>query len=127
MAGVASREVPPDGRILMLYDARGRPFDRPVMQDDLAVAWPLLKASGHADDCLAGLGFTHVHVNFGALAFYSARAEAPPEVADRSLARFVDRASRRWRRSAGWCLPARAATTRRRRGGPCVSRAWPAR
>jgi hypothetical protein len=91
LAAAASARVPPDGRILMLYDARGRPFDREVVQDESAITWPLLARSGHAAECLAGLGFTHVLVDFGALAFYGRRAGAIPEVADGSLARFVDR------------------------------------
>jgi hypothetical protein len=91
IASAASRTVAPGGRILMLYDARGWAFDRPVIQDDLAVTWQLLERSGHAEECLAGLGFTHVLVNFGAAAFYRTRAGQSRAARDPSLPRFVDR------------------------------------
>lgn len=91
MAAAASRRVPEGGHILMLYDARGYPFERSVTQDNIAIAWPLLERSGFADRCLEGLDFSHVLLNKGAVRFYLARGSTIPEVADGSLRRFIER------------------------------------
>ena len=88
-AAAANARLTAGDTVLMLYDARGWPFDVPVLQDNGAVAWPLLRASGHAARCLDGLPVSHVLVNFGAIGFYASRG-APVPGLDGELASFVD-------------------------------------
>lgn len=91
-AAAATERVPADGRILMLYEARVLPFDRDVIPDNRAQAWPLLHASGHADTCLRDIPATHVLLNATALQFYTGRAAGRVEyVTDGSLDRFIER------------------------------------
>jgi hypothetical protein len=75
----------------MLYESRALPFDRHVLPDTRMLTWPLLYASGHADDCLAGLPVTHVLLNVTAIEFYQARVGELQYISDGSLQRFVQR------------------------------------
>jgi hypothetical protein len=89
IAAAAKRRVAEGGRILMLYDARGLPFERTVYQDNAAIAWPLLARSGHAEECLRSFAFSHVLLSKGPVLFYLSRGSAIPEVTDGGLQRFI--------------------------------------
>ena len=89
----ASRRVPPDGLILMLYEGRGMLFERPVLQDNVNLTWPLLVQSGHAGNCLQDLStpVTHVLINKAGLVYLESRLEEVPEVSNGALDRFIER------------------------------------
>ncbi|MBI4419528.1 MAG: hypothetical protein HY560_01775 [Gemmatimonadetes bacterium] len=65
--------LPPDSRILMLFEARSFGIRRRVIQDHDALAWPLLASHSTARDCLTGTGVTHVLVGIGSARYYRAR------------------------------------------------------
>lgn len=95
---MVSERVAEDDTVLMLYEARGWPFERPVIQDNRILTWPYLAASGHARSCLrelqlpSGIGpVTHVLLYTGALRFYRSRIDSMPYVSDGALDRFVQR------------------------------------
>lgn len=90
-AAVASELVPPDGSILMLYEARTLPFDRRTIPDTHLSTWPLLHASGQAEICLRDLPVTHVLIGIGAVGFYRDRLGEMQFVTDGSLERFIQR------------------------------------
>jgi hypothetical protein len=62
--------VPPESRVLMLFEARGYYFRVPVLQDNMLMNWPLLSAHPAAHDCLRSTGITHVLLSRGALDYY---------------------------------------------------------
>jgi hypothetical protein len=65
--------VPRDGKVLMLWEARGLAFDRRTLVDARLTNWSFLAQSTALEDCLAGTGITHVLVGAGAFEFYVAR------------------------------------------------------
>lgn len=97
---LAQRHVPPDGLVLMVYEARGFRFPRPAIQDNKATNFPYLLASGATERCLENTPFTHVLLNEGVLQYHLAAGLDPeavgwdrfPDFADRCL-RLVDAAT----------------------------------
>jgi hypothetical protein len=72
IAGV-HRLVPPDGKVLMLWEARGLPFERETLVDVMLSNWSYVAQSPAYDRCLAGTGITHVLVSNGAVSYYVRR------------------------------------------------------
>jgi hypothetical protein len=69
--------VPPSGRVLMLFEARGLYVGVPALQDNLLTNWPIINAAGLGAACLRQTGITHVLVGTGALRFYTTRGLDP--------------------------------------------------
>lgn len=98
-----NRHVPKDGRILMIFEARGYYFNVPVIQDNRLTNWPLFgqKASIQGCGSLHSAGISHVLVNTGALGYYISRGlntesqylgwETFPQFAERCLIPVYDR------------------------------------
>jgi hypothetical protein len=77
VAFYVNRHVPPDSRILMIYDARGYYFTVPVIQDNWPTNWPLLSQTQAVRNCLRSTGISHILVNSGALSYYTRRGMDP--------------------------------------------------
>lgn len=69
----ANRTVGPEGRILMIMEARGYYFDVPVTQDNRLMNWAYLSRTDAAERCLEGTGISHVLVNNEAAVYYARR------------------------------------------------------
>ena len=68
------RLVPPDGKVLLLWEARGLAFDREVLVDVMLSNWSFLAQSPTAlENCLAGTGITHILAGSGAVGYYIER------------------------------------------------------
>lgn len=68
-----NESVPPEARMLMLFDARGYYIDRDVLQDNRLTNWPLLTPFLSDDPCLQRVGASHVILALGSLGFYVTR------------------------------------------------------
>jgi hypothetical protein len=79
MVNLAEREVGAEGRILMLWDARGYYFEPRVIQDNLSVNWPLLASTLSEDDCLGETGISHVLLGIGSFRYYVVAGGLDPE------------------------------------------------
>jgi len=66
-------ELPPEARILFLFEARAFGIRRDVVQDNLMENWRLLRGRIADGPCLEGLGFTHVVMGNSTLAYFRAR------------------------------------------------------
>jgi hypothetical protein len=74
----AVNELPRDQtRTLFILEARGLYFGSSITQDNRLLNWPALVPILDQDSCLQSLGFTHVLVNHGALAYYASRGLDP--------------------------------------------------
>lgn len=69
--------VPPDARMLMLFDARGYYIEREVLQDNRLTNWPLIAPHLSGDACLRSVGASHLILAMGSLRFYIARGMDP--------------------------------------------------
>jgi hypothetical protein len=65
--------VPREGKLLMLWEARGLAFDRPSLVDVRLTNWSFLAQSNALETCLAGTGVTHILAGAGSVEFYVAR------------------------------------------------------
>ena len=81
MIGDVEREVPPDGLVLMIAEARGFFFTRPVLQDNVLLSWPVLDVTSSPRRCLRETSVTHVLVNYGSLRYYERRDMNPATLA----------------------------------------------
>ena len=70
---LVNKQLPPDSRILMLYDARGYYLEREVLQDNMANNWPILAELLPEGACFDGLGITHVILALDTVGIYSSR------------------------------------------------------
>jgi hypothetical protein len=73
----ANRQLPQESRILLLLEARGYYFERPVLQDNVLTNWSFLAARGEALECLRAAKISHVLVNTGVLRYYVRRGLDP--------------------------------------------------
>lgn len=73
-----NQRVPGDGKVLLLFEARGYYFEPAVIQDNMLTNWPLLapKAIG-SPDCLSSTGITHILVSDLAIRYYVRRGTDP--------------------------------------------------
>ncbi len=71
------RFVPEDGRVLMLWEARGLPFAQDMIADVMLSNWSYLAQSPATEDCLAGTGITHVLASLGSVNYYLGRGADP--------------------------------------------------
>lgn len=71
------RLVPPDGKVLMLWEARGLPLEREVLVDVMLSNWSYVAQSRGYADCLAGTGITHLLVGGGSVEYYVNRGADP--------------------------------------------------
>lgn len=67
------RLVPPDGKVLLLWEARGLPFEREVLIDAMLSNWSFVAQSPAYDTCLAGTGITHLLAGAGSVEYYVSR------------------------------------------------------
>ena len=65
--------VPEDGTVLLLFEARGYYFKRRVIEDLAVRNWPYLRPLTESRSCLGSLGITHVVINQGNLRYFLAR------------------------------------------------------
>jgi len=66
--------VPRDGKVLLLWEARGFYMNPWVIQDNVLRNWPLLEPwTEDGERCLAATGITHVLASTGAVGYYLAR------------------------------------------------------
>ena len=86
--------LPPDSRVLELFEGRGYLFGRNVLADPRLTNWPLLAGTSAPDDCLRSLGVTHVLVGDGALKYYVSRGLNRDALRLDALERFVARCLR---------------------------------
>lgn len=91
MIAYSEEEIPPDGRLLLLFEARGYYFPGEVLQDNIAMNWPLLVETGLTERCLQGTGITHVLVGTGPLRFYISRGSDPSAMRWERFAPFAER------------------------------------
>jgi hypothetical protein len=71
------RLVPPDGKVLLLWEARGLPFEREVLIDAMLSNWSFVAQSPVYDTCLAGTGITHLLAGAGSVEYYVSRGADP--------------------------------------------------
>lgn len=63
-----------DGKVLLLWEARGFYMNPGVIQDNVLRNWPLLEPwTEHGERCLGATGITHVLASTGAVGYYLAR------------------------------------------------------
>lgn len=94
MVRFVNDSLPPDSRVLELFEGRGYYFDRTVLADPRLTNWPLLAGTSAPDDCLRSLGITHVLVGNGAVDYYVSRGLRRDDVRLDALERFVARCLR---------------------------------
>lgn len=73
MMQFVNANVPHDGKILMLFEARGFYLDPSAIQDNKVTNWPLLAAALEPGECLEAAGIDHVLVATGSLNYYVQR------------------------------------------------------
>lgn len=67
---VIRARVPRRSLVLMLFEARGFRFPRPVLQDNKGTNWAYLVATGATKTCLHETGISYVLVNSGTIQYY---------------------------------------------------------
>ncbi len=91
--------VPRDGKVLMLFEARGYYFKPQVIQDNAITNWALLAPKVTEDgSCLEGTNITHILLNDLAVRYYVSRGTSPqtlginafPDFAERCLTLLLD-------------------------------------
>ena len=85
------RLVPKDGKVLLLWEARGLPFEREVLVDAMLSNWSFLAQSPATGTCLAGTGITHLLVGAGSVEYYVNRGADPRVFMLDRFARFRER------------------------------------
>jgi hypothetical protein len=80
MVEAVNRQVPPTGRLLLLFEARGLYLDGEVLQDNVLRNWVLLRPLIDRGGCLDGTGVTHVLVAEGLIDHYVRRGLDPATV-----------------------------------------------
>jgi len=92
LAGAVNRNVPPDGKVLLLWEARGFYLAPPHLQDNILTNWPLLEPwLDRTGDCLRGTGITHVLASTGAVGYYVSRGADPGVLGIDRFHAFADR------------------------------------
>ena len=86
--------LPPDSRVLELFEGRGYSFDRTVLADPRLTNWPLLAGTSAPDDCLRSLGVTHVLIGAASIDTYVSRGLSRDAVRLEALERFIARCLR---------------------------------
>ncbi len=78
MTEAANQVVPGDGKVLLLFEARGYYFEPAVIQDNLLTNWALLAPYTKLhDDCLASSDISHFLVSDAAVRYYARRGMDP--------------------------------------------------
>ncbi len=73
-----NQRVPADGKVLLLFEARGYYFEPAVIQDNMLTNWPLLAPKAiSSEDCLSSTGITHILVSDLAIRYYVRRGTDP--------------------------------------------------
>lgn len=86
-----NESVPPEARMLMLFDARGYYIERHVLQDNSLTNWPLIAPYLSEDSCLRAVGASHLILALGSLGFYLNRGIDPDAIRLSELERFARR------------------------------------
>jgi hypothetical protein len=101
----ANNLVPPDGKLLLLYEARGFYFEPEVIQDNNISNWTLLAPMmSSSENCLETTGITHVLVNDLAVRYYVRRGMDPRLLRLDSLPQFARRCLTVIHRGQGFTL-----------------------
>lgn len=120
MTNAVNEEVPADGKVLLLFEARGLYFKPAVLQDNLLTNWPFLAHVG-SRSCLAPVGVTHVLVSLLAVRYYTLRG-TDPNLFDLNLfPKFAQRCLRPVHRQSGFILY----SVKRPADSPPRGAAWP--
>lgn len=92
LAGLLNTQVPAEGRVLLLWEARAFYLVPDVLPDNVLTNWPLLapwvEGTGR---CLEGTGITHVLASTGAARYYEARGANPERLDLDGFRDFADR------------------------------------
>lgn len=83
-----------NGKLLLLFEARGEAFSGDVLADTRSVSWPILAQTAGAEDCLVGTGISHVVINQVPLRYYVGRGADPEVLQLEQLDNFVQRCLR---------------------------------
>jgi hypothetical protein len=83
--------LPPDARLLELFDARAYYFRRSTLADPRLTNWPLLAKASATSDCLQSFGVTHVLLGTGAVKYSRSQGVSREALAVNELDRFVAR------------------------------------
>ena len=101
----ANSLVPSDGKLLLLYEARGFYFEPEVIQDNAISNWTLLAPMAiSSETCLETMGITHVLVNDLAVRYYVGRGMDPQLLRLDSLPQFARRCLTVIHRGRGFTL-----------------------
>ena len=101
----ANSLVPSDGKLLLLYEARGFHFEPEVIQDNAISNWTLLAPMmSSSETCLETTGITHVLVNDLAVRYYVRRGMDPRLLGLDSLPQFASRCLTVIHRGQGFTL-----------------------
>ena len=101
----ANSLVPSDGKLLLLYEARGFYFEPEVIQDNAISNWTLLAPMAiSSETCLETMGITHVLVNDLAVRYYVGRGMDPRLLRLDSLPQFAERCLTVIHRGRGFTL-----------------------
>lgn len=92
LAGMVNRNVPPDGTVLLFWEARGFYLAPSHLPDNVLTNWPLLRPYvERTGSCLEGTGITHVLAAGGAARYYAQRGADPAVLGLEDFLRFADR------------------------------------
>lgn len=92
LAGTVNSEVPREGKVLLIWEARGFYLAPAVLPDNVLTNWPLL--SPYVEEtggCLEDTGITHVMASTSAARYYESRGADPVRLDLDGFASFADR------------------------------------
>jgi len=105
LLGTTNSLVPSDGKVLLLFEARGYYFKPQVIQDNMITNWTLLAPKlGESDTCLETTDISHVLVNDLAVGYYVRRGTDPQSLQINSLPDFARRCLTMIHRGQGFIL-----------------------
>ena len=90
MLNFVNKNLPGDGVVLMLFDARGFYFRPETIQDIKKSNWPLLLNVMASDECLQRLNATHVLINQGSLNYLTSRGSRFSPTSLKALRRYTE-------------------------------------
>lgn len=92
LVGTVNRSVPEDGRVLLLWEARGFYLAPAHLPDNVLSNWPLLAPYvQETESCLERSGITHILAATAAPAYYESRGADPDALGVERFQAFADR------------------------------------
>lgn len=105
MVQAVNDRVPPDGKVLLFFEARGFYFEPEVIQDNVLTNWPLLAArTAEPGSCLGSSGITHILAANAAVNYYIRRGANPELFRGDLFPAFADRCLEPVHRGRGFIL-----------------------